>query len=537
MAFCAFKLNAQKTSFDSLAYFQGVINNPKNNSQLLAAYKFYKLKTEASKTLKDTLNQINDLYYLAKIQNNLGVIYESETSAIDALTLLDEVKPSQWTQSMRLSLYNQLGITCRKLFKYKQALNYYNSALDITDTPIEIAKLYGNRGVVYAKMEQPDLAIIAYETALAMPVVANNDKLKARLLDNVGTVRSQFNRVGALDNLEEALAIRKRLNYDQGLLSSFLNLSEHYHSMDETDLAIGYMNQALELADRGANRKYLESVISKMIDQGDNSRAAQYKTLTDSAKTNTIRTSSKYAEAAYNYTKQEKIAKQNALESDQQKRAKQFYLVVALLILTTAIGLYLWILSKHKKEKLQQVYLTESRISKQIHDDVSNDLFQVMTKLESKTEIGEDLKEELNNLYYRTRDISKEHSVINNEYPFIEYLGELIESFNDDETSVIVKGVSEIPWDTVEDLKRTTIYKVLQELLINMRKHSEASVVVLSFKKQDKKIKISYSDNGRGCDLKMNTGLQNTENRIDSINGIISFETEPNQGFKSKISL
>jgi signal transduction histidine kinase len=160
-----------------------------------------------------------------------------------------------------------------------------------------------------------------------------------------------------------------------------------------------------------------------------------------------------------------------------------------------------------------------------------------MTKLESKDHIGEDLKEELYTLYDRTRDISKEHSVINKDYPFIEYLGELIESFNDDETSVIVKGISEIPWDTVEDLKRTTIYKVLQELLINMRKHSEASVVVLSFKKQDKKIKISYSDNGRGCDLKMNTGLQNTENRIDSINGIISFETEPNQGFKSKISL
>ena len=48
---------------------------------------------------------------------------------------------------------------------------------------------------------------------------------------------------------------------------------------------------------------------------------------------------------------------------------------------------------------------------------------------------------------------------------------------------------------------------------------------------------ISYSDNGVGCDLKKNTGLHNTENRIQSINGIISFESEHNKGFKSKISV
>lgn len=106
-----------------------------------------------------------------------------------------------------------------------------------------------------------------------------------------------------------------------------------------------------------------------------------------------------------------------------------------------------------------------------------------------------------------------------------------------DTTSVIVKGISDISWDSVEELKRTTIYKVLQELLINMRKHSEASIVVLSFKKYEKKIHVSYSDNGRGCDLKMNTGLLNTENRIHSINGLITFETKENQGFKSKISV
>lgn len=183
------------------------------------------------------------------------------------------------------------------------------------------------------------------------------------------------------------------------------------------------------------------------------------------------------------------------------------------------------------------MYDTESRISKQIHDDVSNDLFQVMTKLESKDQIGKDLKNELHTLYYRTRDISKEHSLMHEDYPFIEYLGELIESFNDANSSILIKGLSEINWVKISEIKRITIYKVLQELLINMRKHSDASLVVLIFKKQKNKMLISYSDNGVGCDLKKNTGLHNTENRIQSINGIISFESEHNKGFKSKISV
>ena len=528
---------AQVASYDSIAHYQGLINNPKHNDQLIAAYKFYKIKADGFETTKDTLTRINDLYYLAKIQNKLGALYDSETSAVDALRLLDLVKSNEWTKSTRLSLYNHLGITCRNLFRYQQALKYYDKALDITETPIEIAKLYGNKGVVYAKMDKPEWAIIAYKNALDISTKTNNDRLNARLLDNLGAIQSKFKISGALDHLEQALAIRTRIHYDQGMLSSYLNISGHYHSLGATALATRYLNQALEIADRAANAKYLESVMSQMIDQGNYSRMAQYKQLTDSIKNETLKTTTKYAEAAYNYANQEKLAKQNALEREQQKRIKQLYLALAIFILASALYLYVILKSRHKKEKLNQVYLTESRISKQIHDDVANDLFQVMTKLESKTQIGEALKEELHGLYYRTRDISKEHSLINKEYPFIAYLGELIESFNDDTANVIVKGLSDISWETVDDLKRTTIYKVLQELLINMRKHSQATLVVIIFKKNNKKIQLSYSDNGIGCDLIKNTGLRNTENRIHSINGLITFETKENQGFKSKISI
>ena len=68
-----------------------------------------------------------------------------------------------------------------------------------------------------------------------------------------------------------------------------------------------------------------------------------------------------------------------------------------------------------------------------------------------------------------------------------------------------------------------------------MRKHSKASIVVLTFSNEKRKIAIDYKDNGIGCDVKKHSGLQNAENRIQTINGSITFESEISNGFKAKI--
>jgi len=73
--------------------------------------------------------------------------------------------------------------------------------------------------------------------------------------------------------------------------------------------------------------------------------------------------------------------------------------------------------------------------------------------------------------------------------------------------------------------------------MTNMKKHSGATAVLLNFRQQGKNISIAYSDNGKGCTLKNKNGLQNAENRIQAIKGTIIFESEPGNGFRSKISI
>jgi signal transduction histidine kinase len=71
-----------------------------------------------------------------------------------------------------------------------------------------------------------------------------------------------------------------------------------------------------------------------------------------------------------------------------------------------------------------------------------------------------------------------------------------------------------------------------------MKKHSESTLVVLSFKKDQKIVQLNYTDNGVGATFKkqkIRNGLQNVENRIHAIKGTITFDTETGKGFKVNI--
>jgi signal transduction histidine kinase len=160
-----------------------------------------------------------------------------------------------------------------------------------------------------------------------------------------------------------------------------------------------------------------------------------------------------------------------------------------------------------------------------------------MTKLQSDEISNDYILDDLEQVYNKTRDISKENSMIDVQENYHEILKELLLSYKNDQINVIVHNISKINWDSLSDLKKITLFRILQELMTNMRKHSKASLVALSFKTSGNKIVIDYKDNGIGCNLVKHNGLHNTENRMASINGTITFETETGKGFKVQITI
>jgi signal transduction histidine kinase len=137
------------------------------------------------------------------------------------------------------------------------------------------------------------------------------------------------------------------------------------------------------------------------------------------------------------------------------------------------------------------------------------------------------------------RGISRENNDIDTKANFAVNLKEMLSTYNSKNTNVIINSIEKVNWDLIDEFKKVTIHRVLQELMVNMKKHSEASLVVVKFESSGKTVFIDYTDNGKGAEKNkiIKNGLQNMENRILAIKGTITFDTEPDKGFKVKITM
>jgi signal transduction histidine kinase len=86
------------------------------------------------------------------------------------------------------------------------------------------------------------------------------------------------------------------------------------------------------------------------------------------------------------------------------------------------------------------------------------------------------------------------------------------------------------------------VYRLIQELLNNAVKHSEATNINLTLKIRNHILEIDYTDNGKGFDYaeayqKRSLGLKNIETRTEMIDGSTKFETKPNDGLKLNVKI
>ena len=158
-----------------------------------------------------------------------------------------------------------------------------------------------------------------------------------------------------------------------------------------------------------------------------------------------------------------------------------------------------------------------------------------MTKLQSDAMTSNSLMDDLESIYDKTRDISRENSMIDVDGDFRQLLKDLFLGYKSATLNIITKYGPLLQWDDVSTLKKMAIYRVLQELITNTKKHSQASIALIEFSKSPKGLSIVYKDNGAGGALKSKNGLQNVESRIEALNGTVTFSSEANKGFTAHI--
>jgi len=520
---------------DSLSYYNQLIVQPTHTDDLADAYRFYNAYKENGLQQNSSLQTVYAMRQLSEIQRKLGYIDESELIDIEALTTLNSIEPTEHSVQYMIGIYNHLGMLYRLKKNYNQALQFYELASSMTNDVAQRTYIENNMGFVYLQMNALPEAQQQFERAHESSKQANDSVQIARALDNLGVVESQLKEPEALLKLQQALEIREKLGYNSGIQTSLEHLSEYFAMKEDTTQALAYATRALTVAQGTENLNSIESALALNILLGRNKLAPEYIKIKDSIITEKNRQRSTFNKYVSLYTEKEKQFQKSEVLNAQRKTISIVVISVGLLLLMGVLFLYIIQRIKHKRKVLHQVYETESKISKKVHDEVANDVFQFMTKLQLEQKFDENLVDELEHIYHKTRDISKEYAIMDSTRPYQQELEELLLNYQNSQTNVISRNISAIDWNKVSQLKRKTIYKVLQELLINMTKHSEATLVYVSFEKNGNNVHITYSDNGIGCNLTKGTGLSNTENRIESMKGKINFESEPKKGFKVSI--
>ena len=520
-----------QTTVDSSAHYYQLAMRPKKGTDLVSAYTYFVKHKEHNLKNNYTEGAIYDLIMLTIIQKESGFYHDSETAAIEAIRLLDQMEASDFAVQSKLTLYNELGKINRGLREFDRALLYYDKAFAITKKPEDFNKLYNNKAVIFIETERYDKALLELQKAYDISVRIKDEMEIARNLDNLGFVASKLEEPLALTKLKEALAIRHTLNDVEGLFSSYRHLSDYYKDRSDLPTARRFLDSALQVSYQVNSDSYKMNVLSEYMELEEDSLITAYKQLNDKIQLDNRLADNKFASEKYDYTKNEMAAQKSKLETQQA----QFIIGLLLII---AMFSYMLLRARHKKKTLQQVFTTETRISKKIHDELANDVSDLMNYVENELQTSTDTKTTLLNaleaVYVRTRDISTEIASVDF-VNFSESLKNLLIQHNKPHVKIIINDVNTIQWESIHHHKKLAVYRCLQELMVNMKKYSNAQLVTIVFKSMKHDHEIRYTDDGIGCDIDTVTknGLLNAESRMKDVGGTLTFETSEGHGFKA----
>ena len=101
------------------------------------------------------------------------------------------------------------------------------------------------------------------------------------------------------------------------------------------------------------------------------------------------------------------------------------------------------------------------------------------------------------------------------------------------------KDIDELD-DVVTSETLVYLYRLLQEGLNNILKHSQASVVMIEIKKHERQVRVQLDDNGLGFDMSIprsGLGLRGMEERLKLIGGQFRLTSAPGAGTQIRIEI
>jgi signal transduction histidine kinase len=580
---------------EELPYANGVINSLKHLGVLYSNKGMYDECLETFTKTKDRslrtkeLSSVLPVAYngMANIYKMKGDYEEAAKHYYQALLIADKLG----IQTSG-SIYNNMGSVQMFLKQYDKAYYYLDKAEALakkTNNYDLLASIYTNRGVVYKDEKKYQESLKNLKEALRIARQQDLTDAEYNTLTNIGQVYlAQEDPGTALEYLLKTKDIKGDINpYYRAVTLETIGVA--YSRSGNDKAAEIYFLQGLDLSNKQQLQENKMSLNEKLAEiyaaSGAFEKAYRYMAtatrLKDSVKTqNTDQTISRL-DIRYRTSEREKELARKQLKIAQQEnflKKKNFWLVM-ISVGGVLLGLLLVLLfrsNRHKqglqkkqiqilqqqqqilkggqqigqlKAMMQGEEKERTRIARELHDGIGGMLTAInmnisaLQKKHSHLPEIKDLNEIMTMLQSTAIEVRKTaHNLMPDillKYTLPEALHlycEHIDTDNKLQINLQLYG----PLEELDKFLALSLYRIIQELVQNIIKHSKATITEIQLRQDGEKLTITVEDNGIGFDKNVKTrglGLQNVRSRIDALHGFISIESAPGMGTTVYIEL
>lgn len=413
----------------------------------------------------------------------------------------------------------------------RQALKYLHNNND----RVLLIKVYSNLGAAYAKLNKPDSAIEASKRSMEYSASFDIENFIAAGLD----LADAYEQKKDYAKQKEVLNVLRQKAESQ---NNLFHLFSIYDGLARLNYATG---------------NYKEAYVY-------NTKSQSYK---DSFFSQKSRKDIFEIEARYQTAQKEKALSENQLQLTQKelalKKSNQYILFsIAGIVLTGLIALIFFLQARNRKkafalelnalQKQKEIYVLEalmqgeekerSRIAKDLHDGVAGTLAAAKMHLSSIVHHTQNLlqsdnyRQSVQLLDDATNEVRKTSHNLMPEVLLQYGLDEAMRRYCNN----ISNQNLTVQYDSWGDVQRfynsfeLTVYRIVQELLNNILKHSKATEAMVQLSHQNNILSVTVEDNGIGFinDDTRTTGmgLQSLRSRIKTMNGKLEIETSPGNG-------
>lgn len=566
--------------------------NSKIDSCLLALDKAY----HYSEGVNEPLLKASILTTKGGAYQNLGAVILAISTTIEAKNILDKVdsltlpkEEKRKYKGQNLVLNNSLANLYTKTEDFDKAVEFYDKAYDAAialGSKGNASVILGNKGFLLIDTNKLEEGLAILERARAMKVEAGLPERYIASTDlSIGLAYFKMKEYDlAKEKYEQSLAVYIPLNFEKGMMEGYTMLGELYNAENEPLIAEEYCNLgkniALTINDSDYLMKSCECLYEAYNKLGNYKASLTNHELFTKVKDSVFNEKNirKITQVGMQYEFDKIEAEQQAIIEEKSRQTNwvlfvlfMFGIFLLLLIIffrkrikyQKTIATQNYELQRQKITELQQKNKLASlnsmiegqeaerlRIAKDLHDSLGGLLSTVKAHFKTIQNTNEDLM--LQDIAQKTDQLIDEacievRRISHNMMPHALSISGLKGAIEDMGDRLIQQGYSanveiqNLP-SKIDATKEVMIYRLIQEINSNIRKHAGATSILIQLIGHEKEITLLVEDDGKGFDYhaalaKGGLGLKSINSRVQFLDGTIDWDTAPGRGTSLTINI